>query len=246
MAHRADDLRHDIEDTRAAMTEKLAMLEEHVRETVAGAQASAEEIVEDVGGIVKDVKGTMKDVREIVEDVGGIVEDVKTTVDTTLAAVRQGVAGAQASVEAIVENVKGTVEDTIATAQRTFDLPSQVEQHPWPMFGGALLVGYMLGSRGGGHTSAAGSTRDAQSARPQPQQGIISGIRDQFKDEIVSLRIIAVRAVMSTLCEMFKPAIPTVAPHLESALSKRGGQPIDSPEQHPASMSRAAANGVPS
>ena len=155
MAHRAEDIRHDIANTRAAMTEKLAMLEERVRETVAGAQASAEEIVEDVGGIVKDVRG-------IVEDVGGIVKDVKTTVDTTLAAVRQGVAGAQASVEAIVENVQGTVEDTIATAQRTFDLPSQVEQHPWPMVGGALLVGYMLGSRGGGRTSAAGSTRDVQ------------------------------------------------------------------------------------
>ena len=52
MAHRADDIRHDIEDTRAAMTEKLAMLEERVRETVAGTQASVEEIVEHVQGTV--------------------------------------------------------------------------------------------------------------------------------------------------------------------------------------------------
>ena len=216
MAHRTDDIRHDIADTRAAMTEKLAMLEERVRETIAGAQASAEEIMEDVGGIVKDVK---------------------TTADTTLAAVRQGVAGAQASVEAIVENVQGAVEDTIATAQRLFDLPSQVEQHPWPMVGGALLVGYMLGSWGGGRTSAAGSTRDAQPARPQPQQGIVSGIREQLKDEMVSLRIIAVRAVMSRLREMFTQALPTVAPHLDSAMSKRGDQPIASPEQQPAFVS---------
>jgi len=245
MAHRAEDIRHDIADTRAAMTEKLAMLEERVRETIADTQASAEEIMEDVGGIVKDVKGTMKDVRGIVENVGGIVKDVKTTADTTLAAVRQGVAGAQASVEAIVENVQGAVEDTIATAQRIFDLPSQVEQHPWPMVGGALLVGYMLGSQGGGRTSAAGSPRDAQPARPQPQQGIIRGIREQLKDEMVSLRIIAVRAVMSRLREMFTQALPTVAPHLDSAMSQRGGQPIASPEQQPAFMSRAATNGVP-
>jgi hypothetical protein len=111
-----------------------------------------------------------------------------------------------------VENVQGAVEDTIATAQRIFDLPSQVEQHPWPMVGGALLVGYMLGSRGGGRTSAAGSTRDAQLARPQPQQGIISGIREQLKDEMVSRRIIAVRAVMSRLREMFTPALPDRGP----------------------------------
>jgi hypothetical protein len=186
MAHRADDIRHDIEDTRAAMTEKLAILEGRVWETVAGTQASVEEIVEDVGGIVKDVRGT--------------VEDVKATVDTTLAAVRQGVVGVQASVEEIVEHVKGTVGDTIATVQRTFDLPSQVEQHPWLMFGGALLVGYMLGGRGGGRT----------------------------------------------LREMFKQAMPTLALHSESAMTKRGGQPIDSPEQHLASMSRAARNGAPS
>jgi len=39
MAQRADDIRHEIAETRAAMTAKLALLEERVRETVAGAQA---------------------------------------------------------------------------------------------------------------------------------------------------------------------------------------------------------------
>jgi hypothetical protein len=94
-----------------------------------------------------------------------------------------------------VETNRGTV-----ALQRTFDLPSQVEQHPWLVFGGALLVGYMLGSCGGGRT----------------------------------------------LREMFKQAMPTLALYIESAMTKRGGQPIDSPEQHRASMSRAARNGVPS
>ncbi len=48
MAQRADVIRRDIEDTRAAMTVKLAMLEGRVMETVAGAQASVEKIMEDV------------------------------------------------------------------------------------------------------------------------------------------------------------------------------------------------------
>ena len=46
MAHRADDIRQEIEDTqqdidttRSAMTEKLEMLGERVLETVEGAQA---------------------------------------------------------------------------------------------------------------------------------------------------------------------------------------------------------------
>ena len=155
MAQRADDIRHDIEDTRAAMTEKLAILEERVLETVAGAQASVEKIVEDVGGIVQDVRAT--------------VDTTLATVDTALVAVRQGVAGTQASVEEIVEHVKGTIGDTVATVKRTFDLPSQVERHPWPMLGGALLAGYMLGSLGGGRPSAVGSPRDipgVEASRP--------------------------------------------------------------------------------
>jgi hypothetical protein len=244
MAQRADDIRHDIEDTRAAMTAKLAILEERVLETVTDAQASVEKIM---------------------ENVGGIVENVKATVDTTLVAVRQGVAGTQASVEEIVEHMKGTIGDAVATVKHTFDLPAQVEHHPWPMLGGALLAGYMLGSWGGGRPSAPGPTTErgadasrlgppavsrASSTRPQPQRGLVSGILDQLqdemKDEIASFQSVAVRAVMSTLREMCKQAISSLAPHTESAVSKPGGQPSDSPAQHPASMSRAAVNGAPS
>jgi hypothetical protein len=260
MAQRADDIRHGIEDTRAAMTVKLAILEERVLGTVAGTQASVEKIVKDVGGIVEHVKatvdttlvavhqgvaGTQASVEKIVKDVGGIVEDVKVTVDTTLVAMRQGVAGAQASVEKIVEHMKGTIGDTVATVQRTFDLPAQVEHHPWPMVGGALLAGYMLGRWGGGHPSAAGSPRDlpgveafrpgsppasrTSSAHPQPQQGIGSGMLEQLKDEmqddISTLKSVAVGAVMSTLRAMFKQAMPALAPHLEQANTRRGGQP---------------------
>jgi len=101
MAQRADDIRHDIADTRAAMTVKLALLEERVLGTVAGTQASVEKIMEDVGGIVQDV--------------GGIVKDVKATVDTTLVAMNQGVTGAQASVEKIVQDVGGIVQDVKVT-----------------------------------------------------------------------------------------------------------------------------------
>jgi hypothetical protein len=74
--------------------------------------------------------------------------------------VLETVAGTQASVAEIVEHMKGTIGNTVAAVQRTFDLPSQVEHHPWPMVGGALLAGYMLGSLGGGHPSAAGSPRE--------------------------------------------------------------------------------------
>jgi hypothetical protein len=274
MAQRADDIRHDIEHTRAAMTQKVTILEERVQETAAGVQVSVEKIVEDVGGIVENVKatvdttlaavrqgaaGTQASVEEMVKDIGGMVKDVKATVDTTLAAVRQGVAGTQASVGEMVEHVKGTVGETVATVKRTFDLPSQTEQHPWPMVGGAVLVGYMLSKWGGGHSSAAGPTAQrateasrsesppasrASSAHAQPQQGIGSGILDQFKDEIAGLKSVAVGAVMSTLSAMFQQAMPTLAPHIKSAMTKVSAQLSDSPAPQLASMSSASANGA--
>ena len=274
MAQRADDIRHDIEHTRAAMTQKVTILEERVQETAAGVQVSVEKIVEDVGDIVENVRatvdttlaavrqgaaGTQASVEEMVQDFGGMVKDVKATVDTTLAAVREGVAGTQASVGEMVEHVKGTVGETVATVKRTFDLPSQTEQHPWPMVGGAVLVGYMLSKWGGGHSSAAGPTAQrateasrsgsppasrASSAHPQPQQGIGSGILDQFKDEIAGLKSVAVGAVMSTLSAMFQQAMPTLAPHIKSAMTKVSAQLSDSPAPQPAAMSSASANGA--
>lgn len=242
MAQRADVIRHDIENTRTAMTVKLTMLEGRVLETVAGTQASVEKIMEDVGGIVKDVRGTVEEVGGIVQDVKATVEATLATVDTTLVAVRQGAAGTQAAVEEVVEYVKGGVAESLATVRRTFDVPAQVQQHPWPMVGGALLAGYLLGRWGGGPRSAATSPGDhsdaavsrpgsppaapAASARPQPPPGIVSGMVEQFKDEMKgemsTLKSVAVGAVVSTLRAMLTQAIPALAQHRESADTTRG------------------------
>jgi ElaB/YqjD/DUF883 family membrane-anchored ribosome-binding protein len=220
MVYRADDMQQDIddachaiEDTRAAMTEKLDILEARVRETVEGAQSSVEEIV---------------------------------------------------------ETVKDTVGETVETVKRTLDLPYQVDQHPWLMVGGATLAGYLLGSWGSGRTSpafsttesassAAGTTADMSashakhdclppsdnesSVHPQLQQGMGSSVLDQLKDEIAIIKVAAVGALISTLREMVKQAVPTLAPHLERARSQRGGQPLERPPQQPAPMSRAGVNG---
>jgi ElaB/YqjD/DUF883 family membrane-anchored ribosome-binding protein len=207
------DTCQDIEDTRSAITEKLEILEERVRETVEGAQSSVHEIV---------------------------------------------------------ETVKGTVGDTVETVKRTFDVPYQVDQHPWLMVGGATLAGYLLGSWGGGSmspvfstndsaSSAAGTTADMSashakhdrlppsdnesSVHPQLQKGMGSSILDQLKDEIAIIKVVAVGALISTIGEMVKQAVPTLAPHIERARSQRGGQPLDRLPQQPAPMSRTGVNG---
>ena len=222
MAHRADDIQQDIEDTqrdmddtRSAMTEKLELLGERVRETVEGAQASVE----------------------------GIVENVIDTVDTTVAAVKQTVEGAQTSMEGIVENVKGTVGDTVEAVQRTFDLHHQMEQHPWLLCGGAILVGYLLGSGSNSHLATTGfayaprfspaspipAPPSESFTSPKPQQGTESGDLGWFTDEIAALKSAAVGAVVSTLRGMFKQALPSPTLPLTSTRTKQDSQSSDPP-----------------
>jgi hypothetical protein len=81
------------------------------------------------------------------------------------------------------------------------------------------------------------------SAHPQLQQGMGSSILEQLKDEIAIIKVAAVGALISTLREMVKQAVPTLAPHIERARSQRGGQPIESPTQRPTPMARSEVNG---
>ena len=125
MDQRTDDIqqtieetRHDIEETRASMNEKLELLEERVRDTLEETRTA----------------------------VGDIVENVKGTVEETVGAVKETVDGAKSTVEDIVENVKETMDDTVTKVKRSFDLHYQVEQNPWLMVGGAVVVGSILGS----------------------------------------------------------------------------------------------------
>jgi len=249
MDQKADDLqqsmtetRHDIEETRASMTEKLELLEERVRETIEGTKSAVEDMVE-------NVKGT---VDETVEAVKGTVDEAKSTV------------------EDIVENVKGTMDDTVTMVKQSFDLPYQVEQHPWLMLGGSVLVGCLLGgmlsrrsnrarfssyipantSPISGHTigsgvysmpgeaSSNGESEEYTESRTRSQstdRSRQSSILGQFQDEFDLIKSAIIGTLMSTVREMIKQNMPSVAPYLEkainSATTKLGAQPFESTEQ---------------
>jgi hypothetical protein len=182
----------------------------------------------------------------------------------------QGIEDTRSAITEKLEILEERVRETVETVKRTLDVPHQVDQHPWLMFGGATLAGYLLGSWGGGRTSPAFSTNDSESSaagttadmsashakqdclppsdgessvHPQLQQGMGSSVLEQLKDEIAIIKVAAVGALISTLREMVKQAVPTLAPHIERARSQRGGQPLERPPQQPAPMSHAGVNG---
>lgn len=123
--------------------------------------------------------------------------------------VRDTVTGAQSAIDDVVTNVKGTISDTADSVKRTFDVPYQTRQHPWLVVGSSVVIGYLLGGRGG---ATRGRKRDRfdYSADPYPhqlRQGMASGVLNQFKGEIGSLRSAAVGAIITALWEVAKQSL---------------------------------------
>src|SRR5436305_1512 len=91
-------------------------------------------ITDDQHQIRQDIEQTRESLTEKLEvleyEVKETIADAKDTVTGTIETAKQ-------TVEDITSNVKETVQDTVATVKRTFDLPYQVNQHPWGMIGGS-------------------------------------------------------------------------------------------------------------
>jgi hypothetical protein len=172
--------------------------------------------------------------------------------------VRGTVESAKASVDETIENVKSTVHETVATVKRTFDINYQVANHPWAMFGGSVLAGFLAGSfvptTGRGRAirrdpgpvddyearqtvsrrDGAGEAPQLQTANGAPRNvGFMSKLLDQFSDEIDKLKGVAVGATMGVVRDVVKRQMPQFAEHIDevmnSATVKLGGEPIRRP-----------------
>jgi hypothetical protein len=77
------------------------------------------------------------------------VEALKSTVHSAMEGFKQlqeTVDGGKPAVDAMLESVQGTVHETVERLKPTADLLEQVQQNPWLLMGGAILLGYILGS----------------------------------------------------------------------------------------------------
>jgi ElaB/YqjD/DUF883 family membrane-anchored ribosome-binding protein len=80
------------------------------------------------------------------------VDGVKATVESAMEGfkqVQETVGEAKAAVDEILESVQGTVHETVERMQPAADLLEHVQQNPWLLLGGAILMGYILGSLAG-------------------------------------------------------------------------------------------------
>lgn len=153
---------------------------------------------------------------------------------------RQDIADTRSALTEKLANLEERVQETVDGVKHTFDLRYQVEHRPWQMFGGSLLVGYMLGRRSGG-SSAPEDRRESLLSQAQPQPGIVADLRNQFHSELATLKGAALGAVVSTLWAMAKQALLAPAQPDDNAIVKP--EPIDSSRQLTHQVIAAKTNG---
>lgn len=90
-------------------------------------EARRHSLAEKLEALENQVSESVQGVTDAVSNVTGVVQD---TVE---------------SVKGSVENVKDSLQDTVGAVKDTFDLPLQVEKHPWLMLGGAVVAGFVAG-----------------------------------------------------------------------------------------------------
>jgi ElaB/YqjD/DUF883 family membrane-anchored ribosome-binding protein len=79
------------------------------------------------------------------------LEALESQVTSTVQSATEAVAETVETVKGTVENVTEAVQETVHTVGETFNLKLQFERHPWPMLGGSVAVGCLVGYLTGGN-----------------------------------------------------------------------------------------------
>jgi hypothetical protein len=175
---------------------------------------------------------------EVTAKVKGTTESVAETVETV-----------KEAVENTVHTVKDTVENTVETVKETFDLRRQVDRHPWVMFGGAVLLGY-VGARlldRSGHPSTytngaafVPAREPAPSYAPPPAPagpGLGGKMLETLKPALSKLGGLAIGVTAGVVGEMLRDAAPEqLRPKLNEVIDDvtvaLGGTPIHFTDPH--------------
>jgi hypothetical protein len=111
--------------------DKSTVIMEHMEDT-------RKDLADKLEQLEKKVTDTVGSVTDLVEKVPETVETVKETIEETV----QTVTG---TVHQTLGAVKHGVAETVETVKSFFDIPYQVNRHPWLMLGGSVLLGYLGG-----------------------------------------------------------------------------------------------------
>jgi ElaB/YqjD/DUF883 family membrane-anchored ribosome-binding protein len=176
------------------------------------------------------------------EQVTDTVQNVKDSVQDTIESTRE-------TVQETVSTIKETVQETVTTVKETFDLRLQVERHPWPMLGGALVAGVVTGALVGEArhrrtmpVERLRSNGEPMMRHPEREESRIApparrpGIFDRFHDEIAQVKGMALGMVFGVVRDVIQENLPQMADQVGEVMdrltTKFGGEPVKGPVLH--------------
>jgi ElaB/YqjD/DUF883 family membrane-anchored ribosome-binding protein len=238
-------VRHQMEQTRASLTEKLETLEHQVVGTVRGATTAVSDAVENVKEVVQETVDTVK----------GSVQETVETVKSTFDLRRQveqhpwAMMGGSVALGCLGGFLLGRARQGRTRTTGPRQAPGR--ETPWSSArGDGRAQSYLPAAEAAGGEAARLSS---EQARP----GLLGSLNEMFGPEIATLKGLAIGAALSLVRDMItRPAPEQVKPRLAEIMDnltvKLGGQPVQGPllpeatrEDHPPSA-RACAHHAPS
>lgn len=188
-------------------------------------------------------------------------ESIQREIDDTRSSMTEKMEQLESKVKGTVDDVKDSVDTTIETIKSNLDLNRIVNDQPWLMFGGSILLGYMLGTMGDEqrkvmfessvHTSdqsnqarspGDGYTSPAQpaSAQQHSEPGFMDEVMNRLGDEMDALKEAAIHTTSKMFRELLHENLPQFADEFERARTQRTeSAPMSSAnEQPPTAASR--------
>jgi hypothetical protein len=151
----------------------------------------------------------------------GTVQDTTSTVSGTVHDVR-------ATVRDTMQDMRATVCETVATVRDAFDVPRQMQNHPWVLLGGAVVAGYVGGrvlesieeGRFPPRIAFSGATDPLASERlvAEPARAVapaaprlpsfLKSLADTFAPELAKLKGVALGMAMGVVRDKLSQSIP--------------------------------------
>lgn len=188
-------------------------------------------------------------------------EQVLATVEGTTQSVTETVQTVQEAVQDTVSTVSESVQDTVDSVKRTFDIPEQVQKHPWLALGGAVAVGFVGGrllegvldggprapaSNGYASPAPVATSYSGNGHAPPRAPSLMETLAGPLVKQIQDLALgvlagVAKDMVLNHSPENLKPQLTEMADNLSQALGVKpiqGLLPTEAPAEKPPVQSR--------
>ncbi len=182
------------------------------------------------------------------------LETLEAEVKGTVESAKETVVNAKEAVEETISNVKETVHTATETVKRTFDIPYQVDRHPWVMVGLSLVSGVVAGA-----ILAPGLRRDRRLARRMSEAsyepplreeasprsawsrlaggepgrpGFIEKLADQLGGEVEKAKELAIQTAVGVVDNVIRRSIPVLGQAVEDMMARAATNLSAPPPQH--------------